>query len=88
MQALYKRLPERNRRLYAGVEASKLPYGDVSYIARLFSCSRDTILRGIRELDEKDNLPIDRSRKADGGRTPVSAQQTPSNNHTTSLVSF
>ena len=53
MQALYRRLPERNRRLYAGVEALKLPYGGISYIARLFTCSRDTVMRGIKELSEE-----------------------------------
>jgi hypothetical protein len=33
MQELYGRLPEKSRRLYAGVEALKLPRGGVSYIA-------------------------------------------------------
>jgi len=36
MQELHNRLPEKSRRLYAGIEALKLPYGGVSYIARLF----------------------------------------------------
>jgi hypothetical protein len=30
MQEFYNRLSERNRRLYAGIEALKLPYGGVS----------------------------------------------------------
>jgi hypothetical protein len=34
MQELYSRLPEKNRHLYAGIEALKLPYGGVSYVAR------------------------------------------------------
>jgi hypothetical protein len=34
MQELYNRLPERSSRLYAGVEASKLGRGGISYIAR------------------------------------------------------
>ncbi len=71
MQELYTRLSERNRRLYAGVEALKLPYGGVSYIARLFSCSRDTVLLGIQELSEEDSLPQNRNRKEGGGRTAV-----------------
>lgn len=41
MQALYKRLSEKDRRLYAGVEALKLAAGGISYIARLLNCSRD-----------------------------------------------
>lgn len=71
MQALYRRLPERNRRLYAGVEALKLPYGGISYIARLFTCSRDTVMRGIKELSEEDTLAQDRNRKDGGGRQEV-----------------
>jgi len=71
MQELYSRLPERSRRLYAGVEALKLPYGGISYIADIFACSRDTVLKGIKELAEKETLPQNQSRKAGGGRKPV-----------------
>ncbi len=70
MKELYNRLTEKNRRLYAGVEASKLGRGGVSYIADLFGCSRNTILRGIKELGEEDGLE-NRNRKVGGGRSPV-----------------
>ena len=71
MQELYSRLPEKSRRLYAGVEALKLAYGGISYIAELFGCSRDTLSLGIKELMEKETLAQGRSRKKGGGRTPV-----------------
>lgn len=70
MQKMYHLLPERNRRLYAGVEALKLPYGGVSYIARLFDCTRNTVIQGIKEFSEEETLPQHRSRKKGGGRTP------------------
>jgi hypothetical protein len=70
MQELYSRLSEKNRRLYAGIEALKLPYGGVSYIARLFSCSRDTVLRGIKELKEEEIVDQNRDRQVGGGRKP------------------
>lgn len=70
MQELYKRLPEKNRRLYAGVEALKLPYGGITYVAKLFSCSRDTVRLGIKELNKKETLAPDRNRKGGGGRKP------------------
>ena len=70
MQELYSRLSEKNRRLYAGVEALKLPYGGVSYIARLFGCSRDTILRGIEELNLEPVVGQNRDRRVGGGRKP------------------
>jgi hypothetical protein len=57
MQEVFDRLSEKDKRLYAGVEALKFPYGGISYIARLFSCSCNTILRGINELKEKATIP-------------------------------
>lgn len=75
MQKMYKRLPEKSRRLYAGVEALKLPYGGISYISRLFSCARDTVSRGIKELNEKETLPQNRNRKTGGGRTAILEQE-------------
>lgn len=71
MQELYKRLPEKNRRLYAGVEALKLPHGGITYIAKLFSCSRDTVRLGINELSEEETVEGKRNRKAGGGRKSV-----------------
>jgi hypothetical protein len=51
MQELYSRLPEKSRRLYAGVEALKFLYGGISYIAGLFGCSRDTVsVGGLKNL--------------------------------------
>jgi hypothetical protein len=38
IQELYSRLPKKSRRLYAGLEALKLLYGSISYIAGLFGC--------------------------------------------------
>ncbi len=74
MQEFYTRLPEKNRRLYAGVEASKLDRGGVSHIGRLFNCSRTTILRGIQELSEADILQ-DRNRETGDGRLSVLEKQ-------------
>lgn len=71
MQELYGRLPEKSRRLYAGVEALKLPRGGVSYIAQLFGCSRDTVVRGIKELGEAETLSGNSSRQSGGGRKPL-----------------
>ena len=71
MQELYSRLSEKDKRLYAGIEASKLPYGGITYIAELFDCSRDTISTGIKELSEEEALPKNRSRKLGGGRKPT-----------------
>jgi Rhodopirellula transposase DDE domain len=75
MQEMYNRLSEKDKRLYAGVEALKFSYGGISYIAQLFSCSRNTILRGIVELGRKETIPRTRDRKAGGGRKQVIEMQ-------------
>ena len=69
MQEFYSRLSEKSRRLYAGVEALKFPYGGISYIAGLFGCSRDTVSLGIKALGEAEMLPKNRNRKAGGSMT-------------------
>jgi hypothetical protein len=68
MQEFYSRLPEKSRRLYAGVEALKFTYGGISYIAGILGCSRDTVSLGIKELAKAETLPKNRNRKAGGGR--------------------
>ncbi len=76
MQELYKRLPEKNKRLYSGVEASKLGHGGITYIAKLFSCSRNTVHVGIEELSVEEELPQNRNRKKGGGRKAILEKET------------
>jgi transposase len=71
MQGMYGRLSEKDRRWYVGVEALKLSYGGISYIAELFGCSRNTVMRGITELGAQETLP----RKRGGGRKPTVGTQ-------------
>lgn len=52
MQKLYNCMSEKDGYLYAGVEALKLPHDGVDYISKLFGCSRDSVLLGMKELDE------------------------------------
>ena len=68
MQEFYKRLPEKNKRLYAAIESLKLGYGGITYIAALFNCSRNTVQLGIEELCTEEALPQNRNRKKGGGR--------------------
>ena len=76
MQEVFDRLSEKDKRVYAGVEALKFPYGGISYIAQLFSCSRNTIRRGINDLNETVTILKKRDRKAGGGRKQVIKKQT------------
>ena len=56
IRKVYERLSEKDRRLYAAVEALKFRYGGISYISQLLGCSRDTIRKGIRELELEQDL--------------------------------
>ena len=66
-------LDERGRRVWAAAEASSLPYGGVSLVAKATGLSRTTIHAGVRELQESRRKPLatGRSRKAGGGRKPL-----------------
>lgn len=71
---MYSLLNERNRRLYAAVEALKIGRGGISYIARIVGCRRETVARGIREflslaLTDKNNV-TQQVRLPGGGRKP------------------
>jgi hypothetical protein len=68
MKAAFDRLSEKDRRIYAAVEAQKLPRGGKSYIADLFGCNRKRIDRGLDELENPEKVPSDRIRLEGGGR--------------------
>ncbi len=63
-------LDEKQRRLYAGVEAIKYGLGGDTWIASLLGMHPQTVARGRRELLAGD-VEVDRARKMGGGRKPV-----------------
>ena len=69
MKAFYDSLSEKDRRRYAAVEAAKLGYGGVEYIASVLGCDRNTIRHGREDVA---NLPgdeaQDRVRKKGGSQ--------------------
>lgn len=49
---LYARsLPEDHRRRYAALEALKIGYGGIAYVARVLGMSRRTLYAGLQELE-------------------------------------
>ena len=60
-------LDERQRRLFAGLEALKCGWGGDRRIARLLGIDPSTVAAGRRQLVERD-IEIDRVRRAGGGR--------------------
>jgi hypothetical protein len=68
----YASLNERQRRLYAAIEALKLGHGGIAYIARLFECDRKTVQRGLAELQLGDaTVPASQARKKGVAGTAV-----------------
>jgi hypothetical protein len=66
MQRLFDSLREHDRRRYAAIEATKLGYGGVDYIARVLECDPKTIRQGQAELEGEDDLDTGRVRKKGG----------------------
>ena len=71
MQQVFQSLNERDRRIYAGVEACKLGHGGIGYIAQLFGCDRKTVRRGLHELHQSVCSPPGRSRKKGADENPA-----------------
>jgi hypothetical protein len=66
----YSLLDERQRRLYAGLEAMKIGHGGDAQVAELLGIDPGTVARGRRELLSGDVQP-GRVRRAGGGRPPT-----------------
>ena len=66
----FSMLDEKQRRLYAGLEALKTGYGGDTRIAELLGLDPGTVARGRRELLAQD-MDRERVRKAGGGRKRV-----------------
>ena len=65
----YANLPEKQRRHFLAMEYERLGLGSKRYIARIFSCHRQTINKGLRELDENNyESDYSRQRETGGGR--------------------
>ena len=63
MRRLFDSLKESDRRRYAAIEAAKLGYGGVEYIATVLGCDPKTIRTGLAELEGEAELDTGRTRK-------------------------
>ena len=66
----YSLLDEKQRRLYAGLEALKIGHGGDRKIADLFEIDIHTVPKGRKELFES-NVEIHTVRKKSGGRKTI-----------------
>ncbi len=58
VRAFYETLSEKDRRRFVAVEAQRLGFGGVTYVAGVFECSERTIERGMLELAELPHRAI------------------------------
>jgi hypothetical protein len=63
MRLFHNSLSEKDRRRYAAIEAVKLGYGGVEYLATLLGCDPKTIRQGREDLDQLPDGLGDRVRK-------------------------
>ena len=54
LSVLLPALNEKQKRLLVGAEASELGYGGISFLSNITGMSRNTIARGIREIEHGD----------------------------------
>lgn len=67
-RALLPAMDERHRRLWAGTEARVLRRGGIAVVARATGLARNTIVRGLAELAQKQTLSPSRVRRPGAGR--------------------
>lgn len=71
MRRYFRSLPEDHRRRYAAVEARKIGFGGVTYVARTLGISRQTIYTGLRELDAMQEDDSDPPQRPSGGKERI-----------------
>jgi len=65
-------LTERSRRMWAATEAQALGRGGISAVSRATGINRNTIMKGLRELESPEMLAPERVRRPGGGRKRAS----------------
>jgi hypothetical protein len=70
MKKFYKSFSQKDKRRYAAIESQKLGWGGISYVMQLLGCSRNTIIKGLEDLEKMDSetLNSSRIRKKKGGK--------------------
>ena len=65
----FSSLPEKQRRHFLAQEYLQLGEGSQRYLSKLFDCSRQTIINGLKDLEANDfKVDYSRQRKVGGGR--------------------
>lgn len=69
LRGFYQTLSEKDQRRFAALEATRLGFGGIEYIAKVLGCSRRTIERAAEEIQALPHDPAaGRVRRPGGGR--------------------
>lgn len=69
MRNVFDTLSEKDQRRFASIQARQLGHGGINYISEILGVSKKTIGRGIVELDQLSEDPVDgRIRRPGAGR--------------------
>jgi len=69
---LFSIMTERSRRIWAATEAQALGRGGISAVSRATGLDRNTIAKGVREIESSKTLSPERIRSPGGGRKRIS----------------
>ena len=64
-------LSERQKRIFLSIEAKYFGHGGITKVSKLSGVSRVSITKGKKELEEKIEMPVEKSRREGGGRKSV-----------------
>lgn len=67
MHYFYRSLNEKDRRLYAGLEALRIGHGGRNYIAKVLGCSRNTVSKGACEISHLPKKQVEQFIRQPGG---------------------
>jgi DNA-binding phage protein len=85
--ALVPFLDEKQRRLLAGAEALTYGVGGLEQVSALVGMARETVRRGMQELQNPTRIESERVRRRGGGRKPTTASDPDLRTHLEELVS-
>jgi len=71
MRTYFHSLSEDHRRRYAALEARKIGFGGIAYIAEILDISRQTIYAGMNELDDMGKDDQEHPRRPSGSEGRV-----------------
>lgn len=67
MRRFYHSLNEKERRLFAGLEALRMGHGGRNYIANVLGCSRNTVSKGACEISDLPQKQVEQFIRQPGG---------------------